>query len=198
MTNSDIIKNSDCLPVDIYNSDEVSAGCSAIAIGNPDACGISVTNGVVSVDSEYISVKISDAAVTLREFRIDTPVNAGNSGGGLFDGFGRLIGIVNAKTTDTSIENVSYAIPSNVAIGVAQSIIDNCDGINRKTKRILVGVTVQVVGSQGCYDKDTGLMKIKETVKITNIEYGSLAQYMGLNVGDILTNVDIIKPDETT
>ena len=197
VTNSDIIKNSDCLPVDIYNSDEVSAGCSAIAIGNPDACGISVTNGVVSVDSEYISVKISDAAVTLREFRIDTPVNAGNSGGGLFDGFGRLIGIVNAKTSDTSTENVSYAIPSNVATRVAQSIIDNCDGINRKTKRILVGVTVQVVGSKGYYDQDTGLMKIKETVKITNIEQASLAQYMGLNAGDVLTNVDIIKSDET-
>ena len=70
VTNSDILKNSDCLPAETYNSDEVSAGSTAIAIGNPDASGIAVTDGVVSVDSEYISVQISDTAVTLREFRI--------------------------------------------------------------------------------------------------------------------------------
>lgn len=197
VTDSDIIKNSDCLSAEVHNSDEVSAGSSAIAVGNPDAYGISVTDGVISVDSEYISVKISDTAVQLREFRIDTPVNSGNSGGGLFDGFGRLIGIVNAKTSDTSTENVSYAIPSNVAIGVAQSIIDNCDGVDRKTKRILLGVTIQIVNSQAEYDKQTGLMHIKETVKVAKVENDSLAFDMGLKSGDVLTNVAVIKPDKT-
>ncbi|MBO5909961.1 MAG: trypsin-like peptidase domain-containing protein, partial [Clostridia bacterium] len=140
VTNSEILKNSDCLAVDVYNSDMVTAGSKAIAVGNPDACGISVTEGVISVDSEYISVQIDDDSVVIREFRIDTPVNGGNSGGGLFDGFGRLIGIVNAKTPNTAIENIGYAIPSNVATRVAESIIDNCDGTNRHTSRVLIGV----------------------------------------------------------
>lgn len=193
VTNSDIIKNSDCVEADIYDSNNVSVGSSAIAIGNPDAGGISVTNGVISVDSEYISVKISDTAVQLREFRIDTPVNSGNSGGGLFDGFGRLVGIVNAKTSDTAIENVSYAIPSNVAIGVAESIIDNCNGVNRKTNRILVGVTIQIVNSKAEYDENTGLMSIKETVKVASVENNSLAQTMGIKAGDELTSVSVVK-----
>ena len=104
ITGSDILKNSDCLAVDVKDSDMVTAGSTAIAVGNPDAAGIAVTNGVISVESEYIQVQIDDVVV-LREFRIDTPVNPGNSGGGLFDGRGRLIGIVNAKTTNTSVEN---------------------------------------------------------------------------------------------
>ena len=194
---SELLKNSDCLAAEVHNSDEVTAGSSAIAIGNPDAGGISVTDGVVSVDSEYISVKISDSAVTLREFRIDTPVNSGNSGGGLFDGFGRLVGIVNAKTSDTSTENVSYAIPCNVATGIADSIIKNCDGEVRKTKRIFVGVTLQVVDSRGYYDTDTGLMKIKETIEVAKTEGDSLAQEIGLKKGDKITSIEIIKPTET-
>jgi len=197
VTNSELIKNSDCLAVETYNSDLVTAGSNAIAVGNPDACGIAVTDGVVSVDNEYITVEISDSAVMLREFRIDTPVNSGNSGGGLFDGFGRLIGIVNAKTTDTSIENMSYAIPGNIATRVAQSIIDNCDGVDRKTSRVLVGITVETINSKGYYDQSTGLMRIKEDVAVSKVEIDSIAHQIGLKVGDIITNVQIVKPTET-
>lgn len=196
VTGSEVLKNSDCLAIDVYNSDDVSAGSTAIAIGNPDAGGISVTNGVVSVDSEYISVKISDTAVTLREFRIDTPVNLGNSGGGLFDTFGRLVGIVNAKTKDTSAENMSYAIPSNIAIRVADSIIDMCDGTNRKIKRVFLGVTLQTVNSKGQYDADTGLIRTVETVQVEKLEINSLAGSIGQQVGDILVSVEIIKSDK--
>ncbi len=197
VTNSDVLKDSDCLAVDIYNSDLVTAGSNAIAVGNPDACGISVTDGVVSVDSEYIAVEISDSAVYLREFRIDTPVNSGNSGGGLFDGFGRLIGIVNAKTTDTSIENMSYAIPSNIATRVAQTIIDTCDGVDRKMNRVLIGVGLEAIGSKGYYDATTGLMRIKETVAVSSVENKSVADNIGLDLGDIITSISIVKPTET-
>jgi len=197
VTNSDVIKNSDCAAVDVHDSNDVGVGSSAIAVGNPDVGGISVTNGIISVDSEYISVKISDSAVQLREFRIDTPVNGGNSGGGLFDGFGRFIGIVNAKTSNTAMENMGYAIPSNIVVGVAESILDNCNGINRKTNRILVGVTIQIVNSKAEYDENTGLMRIKETVKVASVENDSLAQTMGLKAGDELTSVSVVKSNQT-
>lgn len=197
VSSSELLKNSDCIATDVYNSDNVTAGSRAIAVGNPNAEGISVTDGIISVDSEYINVKISDSSVTLREFRIDTSVNRGNSGGGLFDGFGRLIGIVNARTPDSTEENIGYAIPSNVAKGVADSIIKNCDGEVRKTKRIFVGVTLQVVNSYGYYDPDTGLMRIKEKVEISKTEGDSLAQEIGLKKGDIITSIEIIKPTET-
>ena len=198
VTNSDVIKNSDSIGAEVYDSDLVTAGSSAIAVGNPDAEGISVTNGVVSVDNEYISVQISDKAVTLREFRIDTPVNKGNSGGGLFDGFGRLVGIVNAKTKDTSAENMSYAIPSNIVTRIADSILDNCDGINRKTNRILLGITLNTINSKAHYDETSGLMRIKETVSISNIEGASLGNDIGLKTGDVISSIEIINANGTT
>lgn len=198
VTNSEIIKNSDCLATEVYNSDLVDVGSTSIAVGNPAAGGIAVTDGVISVDSEYIAVQISDTAVSLREFRFDTPVNGGNSGGGLFDSYGRLIGIVNAKTPDTTtLENVGYAIPSNIATRVADSIIDMCDGVNRKIKRVFLGVTIQIIGSKGYYDETSSTMKIAETVQVAKFESDSLASGIGQKVGDILTSVEIIKNNET-
>ncbi len=191
VTGSEVLKNSDCIEVQVKDSDNVTAGSTAIAVGNPDACGIAVTNGVISVESEYIQVQI-DEVVVLREFRIDTPVNPGNSGGGLFDSKGRLIGIVNAKTADTSVENMSYAIPANVATRVAQSIIDNCNGIDRKTTRVLIGVTVQTTDSKAHYNEDTGLMEIREDVSISDVVEDSLADTLGLKIGDIINSIEIV------
>ena len=193
VTASDVLKDSDYLPIDKYNSDLVTPGTTAIAVGNPDAAGISVSNGVVSVDSEYISIQISDSAVVLREFRIDTPVNPGNSGGGLFDSQGRLIGIVNAKESSTSYENMGYAIPSNIAVNIADSIIDNCDGTVRKTKKVTIGMTIQAIDSTAEYNEETGLFEKSEVIAISEIVDGSVAQALDLRAGDVINSVTIIK-----
>jgi len=198
VTGSEVLKNSDYQAVEAYDSDLVTAGSSAIAVGNPGMGGISTTSGVISVDSEYISVAISDEAVVLREFRVDTPVNAGNSGGGLFDGFGRLIGIVNAKTPDASTyESIGYAIPCNIATRIADSIIDNCDGVNRKTSKFVMGIYTEVCDSYGYYDDSTGLMRINESIKISKFATDSLASDNGFEINDVITSVDIIKPQQT-
>ena len=52
----------------------------------------------------------------IRSNEVDTAVNHGNSGGGLFDESGKLIGIVNAKTEDEAVENIGYARPGKVCI----------------------------------------------------------------------------------
>ncbi len=101
-----------------------SVGDTAIAIGNPEGTGISVTSGIVSVESENISLSLSSTKiVNTRVMRIDTAVNSGNSGGGLFTSDGSWIGIVNAKTTATTIENIAYAIPHELVSAVADNII---------------------------------------------------------------------------
>ena len=199
VTGSEILKNSDYLATEVYNSDLVTVGNTAIAIGNPGAGGISVTKGVVSIDSTYAKLEIKDSQnpVTLREFRIDTAVNSGNSGGGLFDGYGRLIGIVNAKYSGTAYDDINYAIPSNIAVRVADIIIDTCNGVDRVPKRVIVGVSVGTSYSQGYYDEDEGVMRIKETIYVASINPNSLASTIGLEVGDIITSIDIIKNSTT-
>ena len=59
---------------------------------------------------------------SFRVMRVDTAVNWGNIGGGLFDSDGNLIGIVNAKIVDESVENIGYAIPYNIAVSIAENI----------------------------------------------------------------------------
>lgn len=191
--NSEILKNSDARAVEILDSNNVVIGETAIAIGNPEAGGISVTSGVVSVDSENITMKGADdvTTVTFRVMRVDTAINGGNSGGGLFNAYGELIGIVNAKIVDDSVENIGYAIPSNIARYVADSIIYYCDGKNSTSmKKGLFGITIQIIDSRAYLDDSTGLTKVEETIEVKEITAGGLADGV-LQVGDILKSITI-------
>ena len=133
--------------VTVGDSDVVLPGETAIAIGNPSATGLSglsVTRGIVSVDSEYITMTAADDSgeVSFRVIRIDAPVNSGNSGGGLYNDAGELIGIVNAKINSVELESIGYAIPSNVARAIADNIIDYCYGADCETvMRGMLGTT---------------------------------------------------------
>ncbi len=118
ISGSDIIKNSNVVPAKV-DIGQMYAGETVVAVGNPDGGGISATKGIVSVDSEQINLTLADnTAGTMTVMRIDAAVNGGNSGGGLYDKNGNLVGIVNAKIQDEEIENMAFAIPSVVAYGI--------------------------------------------------------------------------------
>ena len=77
-------------------------------VGNP------LGNFVLSVSQGIISGLDRQANIDgnmMRLTQVDAAVNPGNSGGGLFDGQGRLIGIVNAKNTGIDVEGMGFAIP---------------------------------------------------------------------------------------
>lgn len=191
--NSDILKDSDARAVTIADSNNVVIGQTAIAIGNAEGEGISVTAGIVSVDSENIQMTGADNAttVTFRVMRVDTAVNSGNSGGGLFDEYGHLIGIVNAKIMSSDVENIGYAIPSKVAINVAQNIIDNSDGTDYTcVKKCMLGITVSIVDKKAVYDKNDQLTHIYDTVQVQDVTAGALASGL-LRSGDILKSISI-------
>ena len=89
------------------------------------------------------------------------------SGGGLYNDVGNLIGVVNAKIVYDGVENIGYAIPSNVAISIAENIIDYCYGTEvERVQRALLGITVSASNSKAVYDSETGLSKIIEKVLI--------------------------------
>ncbi len=191
--NSDVLKNSDAQEVTVADSDAVMPGQTAIAVGNAEGEGISATTGIISVDSEHITMTAVDESteVSTRVMRIDTAVNHGNSGGGLFDDQGRLIGIVNAKIVDSEVENIAYAIPTAVAIGAADNIIDHCYGKSCKTvMRAMLGITIINSASKGVYDADTGLMHIEETIQVHEIDRTSIAKG-ALLADDILVSITL-------
>ena len=188
--NSDVLKKSNATQVEISDSDKVCVGNSALAIGNAQGEGVSVSLGIVSVDSEYITMMAADekTQVSFRVMRIDTAVNSGNSGGGLFDDKGCLIGIVNAKIVEDGVENIGYAIPSNVAVAIANNIIDYCYGTTvERVQRAFLGITLNATDSRAVFDSQTGTTVIKETVLVDEISNNSLADGV-FQKGDILVS----------
>lgn len=175
------------------NSDEVYVGQNIIAVGNAEGNGIAVTSGIVNVDSEYINITLADQRTTgqMRLIRIDAAINPGNSGGGSFDEYGRVIGITNAKLVESDVDNVGYVIPSNIAQGIAQSIIDYCDGTeNRTAYRCMIGIAVKAASSRAIFDADTQEAIILEDVCIEDVTDGGLADGI-LSSGDLLRAITI-------
>ncbi len=192
--NSEILQTSEARAVTPVDSNDIVVGGSAVAIGNPEAGGISVTRGIISVDSEELTMTGADdrTQVTFRVIRIDAAVNEGNSGGGLFNSAGQLIGIVNAKIIADGIEGIAYAIPSNIAIGVAQNIIDNSNRTDYTDGvwRCLLNVTVAITDSRRVVDEEQGIVTIEEDVIVSEVVAGGLADGK-LQKNDLLKQVRI-------
>ena len=159
---------------------------------------LTATDGVVSNISEYqkfSSVIDSSDANDLRLIRVSAAINAGNSGGGLYDIYGRLIGIVNGKIASSDYDNVGYAIPINKAVAIADKVIAECNGSTKVSTSFVtlkkLGLTVEnSVEQQDIYFNSTDQVWVYDTsVKV------KISSTVGINVGDRITAVKI--GDET-
>ncbi|MBR4998850.1 MAG: serine protease [Clostridia bacterium] len=165
---------------------EYSLAETAIAIGNPETEGISVTSGIISVESEKITMLGADdkTQCTFRVMRIDTAVNGGNSGGGLFNINGELIGIVNAKVIDSQIDNIAYAIPFNNVVQVANNLIYQHEktGDIAKVKTFRLDIVTFIDSSRSVYNPTTKKITIKEDVIVHSVSLTSNSNH-GMGVG---------------
>lgn len=193
ISGSEVIKNSKALAVTVSDSDKVAVLDNVVAIGNPEGYGISATNGIVSVESEPLTMTGADGKTTInpRVIRVSAAINDGNSGGGLFNDNGDLIGIVNAKRNGSNIDNIAYAIPSNVAVRLAENIIYFCDGeTNLTPKKAMLNVvlTAKVLGVD--VDAESGKITKVEIVEVDQIGEGSVMQGK-LEVGDRVNYITV-------
>lgn len=179
--------NDGVVPVEFAS--EYHVGDTAIAIGNPEGYGISASEGIISVDNEFISLDIDGTARSYRSMRIDTAIYAGSSGGGLFNAKGELIGITNAgNTTD---ENINYAIPVNIVKPVVENIMTYYTGTKTTVHKVTFGVTVTVDNTKYEYDTKTGYGKITEDIVVKEITSSSIASALGLQENDIITAIKV-------
>ena len=183
----------DVKAVQTADSNEITLGEVAVAIGNPLGGGIAVSSGVISVDSDRIQMQALNsetATVDMRVIRTDTPINKGNSGGGLFNARGELIGIVNAKAISSAvsdgIENYGFAIPVNIAAGIAGCILDN-----GSKKCSDLGITVKAASVLTQYNAVTNRVEIIETVAVDAVASGEPA-YGKLQKGDVLVSAQVV------
>ncbi len=152
------------------DSNEVLLGEKAFAIGNANGHGISITSGLVSVGSEYITMKSTDGnrKVTYRVMRTDAAINHGNSGGGLFDARGKLIGITNAKNIQDETDNMGYALPVTQVKGVINNILANVRGGEAGyVSRAWLGIETFVQSSLSSIVD--GRLEIKETFLVNKV-----------------------------
>ena len=194
------------------NSDAVTVGESVFAVGNPLGKGLSVTRGVVSVEREEIEAIAADGktSIILPTIRTDAAVNHGNSGGGLFNLRGELVGIVNARLdsikddagTEDSVAGFGYALPTNFALAVAESIIN---GISYRTDgtidyekpaaatRAITGVECAVLSTQTVFNEETCKFYRQEKIVVNRtLLTGSACVTAGLRNGDTLISGKII------
>ena len=109
-------------PATLGDSDKLTVGETAVAIGNPlGELGGTVTDGIISALAREVT--IGGQSMTL--LQTNAAINPGNSGGGLFNGAGELIGVVNAKSTGTDVEGLGFAIPINTAKPVIEDLMKN-------------------------------------------------------------------------
>ena len=113
-------------PVTIGSSTELVVGDEVAAIGNPlGELTFSLTKGVVSALDR--TVTIENKVMTL--IQTDTAINSGNSGGALFNMYGEVVGITNARCATTgsgySVDNIGFAIPIDSVKSLINSLVDN-------------------------------------------------------------------------
>lgn len=169
----------------VNDSHELVVGATTIAIGNPlGTLGGTVTKGIISSTSR--SIKMSDGSVH-NLLQTDAAINSGNSGGGLFNDNGDLIGIVSAKYSATGVEGLGFAIPSNQV----QKIIQDLIKLGYVEGRTSLGVTF----SDG-YFRTSFFGSYYRVVYVSYIDPNGSSDNI-LKLDDIITKIEIRYNDAT-
>ena len=165
-------------PAILGDSDTIAIGETAIAVGNPSNLGVTSTDGIISALNRSVTVEGN----TMNLIQTSAAISPGNSGGGLFNSKGELIGIVNAKNADENAEGLGFAIPINTAKAVAQDLIEN----GYVTGRPVLGITVVSIT-----DAQTAMQYGVSTLGayVQSVTEGSGAANAGMKVGDRIVSV---------
>ena len=171
-------------PATVGNSDSLKVGQSVMAVGNPlGELGGTVTGGMISALNRSVTIQGTSSTNTMSLIQMDASVSPGNSGGGLFNMNGELIGIVNAKSSSSDAEGLGFAIPINDAIKVAQELLEN----GYVTGRPYLGITYLAVE-----DAQTAAQLGVNAygVYVVEVVKGGPAEKAGLQAGDRIVSVD--------
>lgn len=167
-------------PVNVGNSDDILVGDEVYAIGNPlGELDFTMTSGRISALDRSISTSANVPAINM--FQFDAAVNSGNSGGPVFNTDGEVIGVVTAKAEVNGVEGISFAVPINDAVDIANDLI---------TKGYVSGKAYMGVNIDTRYNSTYAeYYNTPEGAYVYNVESGSCAEKCGISAGDIITKV---------
>ncbi len=198
----------DLQPVTLGDSDKLNVGDWAICIGNPLSFTGTTTVGIISALNREITDTTRDIYGRRQEYvnkmiQTDAAINAGNSGGGMFNVAGELVGIPSRKYTSSyysgsSVEGIGMAIPINAVKPLLEDALNGkgtsdtassngADAPITSAGKPRIGVTVTDMNTSN-YAVASGILPTGAYV--TDVEKGSPAEKAGLLIGDIVVEVD--------
>ena len=201
------VEDLDIEPVVLGDSDQLSVGDWAICIGNPLSFTGTTTVGVISALNREITSSSTDAygkrAVNTM-IQTDAAINAGNSGGGMFNVAGELIGIPSMKYTGSmftgnTVEGIGMAIPINEAKELINDVlagngnVESASGTTQSSQSISTGDTPRIGVSVSNLNPNSYTVAynlIPNGAYVLEVESGSPAEQAGMLVDDIVVSVD--------
>ena len=175
-------------PATFGDSASLAVGDYVVAIGNPlGTLGGTVTDGIISALAREVTIEGKNMTL----LQTNAQISPGNSGGGLFNANGELVGIVNAKDSATEVEGIAFAIPINNVI----DIVKDLQNYGYVTGKIDLGMEFVDINSDdtafyygvnqlGCY--------------VLSVTQGSAAEKAGFKRGDLITAVNGTQVESST
>ena len=197
VTGSEVLKRSNAVAAEFSDEHDVKVGQTVYTIGNASDEGMSASSGIISKDSEYIVLAISDEK-EYRVMRITAPINPGNSGGALYDTNGKIIGVVNSKDESDGIDNMGYALPGTSAKWLLQRMYDRhiSGGTVGVISKAQLGITTVVSDSYAQFDENTNTAEIIQQLKVNQVSFGTAANGK-LQSGDYIKSFEVIGSDDS-
>ena len=186
--------NDNLTPIDVGSSDDLQVGDWVMSIGSPFGNEQSVSTGIVSAKSRDITMSGDDGSTSFYSDMIqtDAAINPGNSGGALVNEKGQLVGINSIiESSSQSSAGVGFAIPSDYAIDVANTLISG-----KKVEHPRIGATVGTVTPQ--MSKKLGLGNGAYGAYVNSVSKDSPADKAGIKKGDVITKIDGEQVDAAT
>ena len=167
-------------PATFGDSNSLAVGDYVVAIGNPlGELGGTVTDGIISALARKVTIE--DTQMTL--LQTNAQVSPGNSGGGLFNANGELVGIVNAKQSATEVEGIAFAIPINNVL----DILSDLKEYGYVTGKVDLGIDFTDITS----DETAFYYGVNQTgCYVLSVDSGSNAEKAGVTRGDLVTKVN--------
>ena len=170
------IEASGLKPVTLGDSSAISVGDEIFVVGNPlGELEFSMSTGHVSALDRVISTEEADG---ISMFQLDAAVNRGNSGGPVYNTRGEVVGVVTAKYSQSDVEGLGFAIPSNDAVRIAEDLV---------TKGYVSGKAYLGIMLDERYDTTISWYYNLPGACVSEVVPDSAADRAGLQRGDIIT-----------
>ncbi|MGG3470952.1 S1C family serine protease [Neobacillus pocheonensis] len=172
---------------DFGNSSTLRPGDQVYAIGNPLGLDLSrtVTQGIVSATNRSISVSTSAGNWDTNVIQTDAAINPGNSGGALINPQGQVIGINSLKISESGVEGLGFAIPSNDLIPIVNQLIKN-----GKIERPYLGVGLADLDQVPQMYWQNLPNNVNKGVLVMNIDPNSAAAQAGFQAKDLIVSMN--------